>query len=124
MLFKIRIIVQRIFDTLKKFNFKFLNNQYSSFKEELRYIKSFLIYKYEIAIEHYNDPEPWTRWYWFLRSRRLFIIKAWLLLFGVIFLLFWFGLFKLFVRYESLHWFMMIVWIFTVIVLVNYFLAY
>jgi len=123
MLFKIKIFIQQILDTLKS-NFKLLAINFNKIKVDLKYFKSWLIYKYEIAIEHYNDPEPWTRWYWFLRSRRLFIIKAWLLLFGVIFFLFWFGLFKLFVRYESLHWFIMIVWIFTVIVLVNYFLAY
>ena len=123
MLSKTELIIQLILDTLKS-NFKLLVIFYNKVKTELKLIKRWLIFKYEVAIEHYNDPEPWTRWYWFLRSRRLFIMKAWLLLFGVIFFLFWFGLFKLFVRYESLHWFIMIVWIFTVIVLINYFLVY
>lgn len=118
-----KLFIQSILDTLKS-NFKLLVIFYNKVKIELKLIKWWLIFKYEVAIEHYNDPEPWTRWYWFLRSRRLFIIKAWLLLFGVIFFLFWFGLFKVFVRYESLHWFIMIVWIFTVIVLINYFLVY
>lgn len=123
MYFKLKLIIQSISDMLKS-NFKLLVIYYNKVKIELKHIKWWLIYKYEMAIDHYNDPEPWTRWYWFLRSRRLFIIKAWLLLFGVIFFLFWFGLFKLFVRYESLHWFIMIVWIFIVIVLINYFLVY
>jgi len=123
MLSNIKLFIRLILDTLKN-NFKLLVIIYNKVKRELRDLKWWLIFKYEVLIEHYNDPEPWTRWYWFLRSRRLFIIKAWLLLFGVIFFLFWFGLFKLFVRYESLHWFIMIVWIFTVIVLINYFLAY
>jgi hypothetical protein len=113
----------KILDTVKK-KIKLLLIYFNDLKKEVRYLKSWLIYRYVIARDHYNDPEPWTRWYWFLHSRRLFIIKVWFLLFGVIFLLFRFGLFKLFVRYESLHWFILIVWIFTVIILINYFLAY
>ena len=123
MFLKMKILIGLILDTVKSY-FKLFMTKFNEAKKKLGDFKSRLVYNYKLAIEHYNDPEPWTRWYWFLRSRRLFIMKAWLLLFGVIFFLFWFGLFKLFVRYESLHWFMMIVWIFTVIVSVNYFLAY
>ena len=86
MYFKLKLIIQSISDMLKS-NFKLLVIYYNKVKIELKHIKWWLIYKYEMAIDHYNDPEPWTRWYWFLRSRRLFIIKAWLLLFGVIFFL-------------------------------------
>ena len=123
MFLKMKVYIRLILNKAKS-NFEICVIKFNKVKKKFGSFKCRLVYNYKLAIEHYNDPEPWTRWYWFLRSRRLFIMKAWLLLFGVIFFLFWFGLFKLFVRYESLHWFMMIVWIFTVIVLVNYFLAY
>jgi len=77
-----KIFIQKILDTLK-INCRLI--YIKEIQEYLKYFQSWLIYKLEVAVDHYNDPDPWTQWYWFLRSRRLFIIKVWLLLFGVIF---------------------------------------
>ena len=90
---------------LKNFIFlikKKIQNSYDEITLYLRYLKLYI-----------NESEPGTFWYVLLNSHIFFLVRAFIYFFGVVFTLFFFSIYKIFKRHESLFVFIYIIWFFS-----------